>query len=226
MLRALLLAAGLLSLAPTAAQAMRCGRSLIATGDSQARVQSLCGDPSDTAERIEERTVQGFVNGVVVTQTQSVVISTWTYNFGPRRLMQRLTFWDGNLTDITSLGRGYRETATDSRSQLQLGFSRDRVTSILGEPSQINRRTERRSVSTFLTQAQLLQRRQSQQQRAQQQSQEANIARSPNAVQGEGRASTVQVEVWTYNFGPRRFMKRLTFEDGRLCNIETLGRGY
>lgn len=36
----------------------------------------------------------------------------------------------------------------------------------------------------------------------------------------------VPVEVWTYNFGPNKFMRRLRFVDGLLEEIETLGYGY
>ena len=36
----------------------------------------------------------------------------------------------------------------------------------------------------------------------------------------------VPVELWTYNFGPNRFMRRLRFVNGRLEEIETLGYGY
>jgi hypothetical protein len=33
------------------------------------------------------------------------------------------------------------------------------------------------------------------------------------------------VEVWTYNFGPRVFMRENTFVDGRVDRIRTLGYG-
>jgi hypothetical protein len=36
----------------------------------------------------------------------------------------------------------------------------------------------------------------------------------------------VQVEVWTYNFGPNRLMQRIRFEDGVVVRIESLGYGY
>lgn len=35
-----------------------------------------------------------------------------------------------------------------------------------------------------------------------------------------------QVDVWTYNFGPRRFMYELIFEQGVLVRINQLGYGY
>ncbi|MEO7773825.1 MAG: DUF2845 domain-containing protein [Steroidobacteraceae bacterium] len=36
----------------------------------------------------------------------------------------------------------------------------------------------------------------------------------------------VTVEIWTYNLGSSKLMRRLRFEDGELVEVETLGRGY
>ncbi|HSC08347.1 MAG TPA: DUF2845 domain-containing protein [Steroidobacteraceae bacterium] len=41
-----------------------------------------------------------------------------------------------------------------------------------------------------------------------------------------GSLVEVTVELWTYNFGPHKLMRRLRFEDGELVEIETLGYGY
>ena len=43
-------------------------------------------------------------------------------------------------------------------------------------------------------------------------------------VYGEG--ATAIIETWTYNFGPRAFLRRLKFVDGRLVKIVTGGYGY
>lgn len=42
------------------------------------------------------------------------------------------------------------------------------------------------------------------------------------------RRSTVEVivEEWTYNFGPRKFMRMIRFENGLVAGIEKLGYGY
>lgn len=37
---------------------------------------------------------------------------------------------------------------------------------------------------------------------------------------------TVEVEEWTYNFGPHRFYYVVRMEDGRIVAIESGGRGY
>lgn len=36
----------------------------------------------------------------------------------------------------------------------------------------------------------------------------------------------VPVEIWTYNFGPQRFIQYITIEDGRIKHIESGGYGY
>jgi len=36
----------------------------------------------------------------------------------------------------------------------------------------------------------------------------------------------IPVEIWTYNFGPYRLMRRIRFVDGLVEEIETLGYGY
>ena len=36
----------------------------------------------------------------------------------------------------------------------------------------------------------------------------------------------IPVEVWIYNFGPNKLMRRLRFEDGVLVDEDTLGYGY
>lgn len=43
-----------------------------------------------------------------------------------------------------------------------------------------------------------------------------------NAVEYE-REIEIQIEEWVYNFGSQRFMQLLTFEDGRLKQIQDLG---
>lgn len=36
----------------------------------------------------------------------------------------------------------------------------------------------------------------------------------------------VMVTEYVYNLGPRKFMRRILFEDGLVVSVETLGRGY
>ena len=36
----------------------------------------------------------------------------------------------------------------------------------------------------------------------------------------------IPIEVWIYNLGPNKLMRRLRFEDGVLVDIDTMGYGY
>jgi Protein of unknown function (DUF2845) len=36
----------------------------------------------------------------------------------------------------------------------------------------------------------------------------------------------IPVEIWIYNLGPSKLMRRLRFEDGVLVDIDTMGYGY
>lgn len=48
---------------------------------------------------------------------------------------------------------------------------------------------------------------------------------TPGAVIADSVTVTVLVETWVYDFGPRRFMEELTFEDGTLVTSRPLGYG-
>jgi hypothetical protein len=111
---ALALAAGVLvaTLAlPSSASALSCNQRIVGTGDTEAYVKSLCGEPAQVSTRTETRTVYGghrVVDGVVVGSSRSVTvqITVWVYDFGPRRLMQELIFEEGVLRNVRTLGYG------------------------------------------------------------------------------------------------------------------------
>ena len=46
-----------------------------------------------------------------------------------------------------------------------------------------------------------------------------------SAFRGSAFSVTVAIEVWVYDFGPRRFMEELTFENGILRSMRPLGYG-
>jgi Protein of unknown function (DUF2845) len=50
--------------------------------------------------------------------------------------------------------------------------------------------------------------------------------RSGRLYQLSDQEVLVPVETWTYNFGPRKFMRQLRFEDGVLMEIRILDYGY
>jgi hypothetical protein len=72
-------------------------------------VQAICGEPaqvSDTVEIVLKPVYdpQGRVAGHLPVGVPKQV---WTYNFGPSRLVYRLTFRDGKLVHIETGGYGH-----------------------------------------------------------------------------------------------------------------------
>jgi hypothetical protein len=117
-LAAPLLAFALLA-ASDPAHALRCGGKLVLEGMLESEVQAHCGEPS--AVRDLGYVVRSFhplahpPHGGVLFRYgsgnyyQEVQITEYIYNFGPRKLMQRLRFESGVLTNVETMGYGYLE---------------------------------------------------------------------------------------------------------------------
>ncbi len=93
------------------ASALSCQRRIISRGAPQYRVQRYCGQPASRHERVVERTTQVLTRdayGQLVSRgrTDAVLVETWVYDFGPRRLLQVLTFEHGILVNLDTDGYG------------------------------------------------------------------------------------------------------------------------
>jgi hypothetical protein len=99
----------LVCLSTVPAWALRCGNRLVSFGEIQNVVLYKCGAPDTTERRVTYRVEPDYdAFGVPRTAVYiPVVIDVWVYNFGPRRFMQELSFEDGRLINIQSLGYGY-----------------------------------------------------------------------------------------------------------------------
>lgn len=86
-----------------------------------------------------------------------------------------------------------------NRRLILVGDPMTRVRTLCGEPASITTRIESRTVF-------------------------GTVGRAGGAF-GEAHTVTIQVEVWVYDFGPRRFMEELTFADGTLRGTRALGYG-
>lgn len=51
-------------------------------------------------------------------------------------------------------------------------------------------------------------------------------ANQPHYIIDYEQHRPIYIEEWTYNFGPRRFMRVIYFENGVIEKIEVLGYGY
>ena len=105
------------------AEAFRCGSRIVSEGDHSSKVRKYCGEPIGIQERVIYRAgltrprfrVEGpggwrIQEDEVVAYDRSyveVVVEEWTYNFGPRKLMQLVRFENGFVTDIKAIGYGF-----------------------------------------------------------------------------------------------------------------------
>jgi hypothetical protein len=109
-------------LLPESAQAFRCGSKLVKEGMHEAQVVAVCGEPTTRRDlgvavryydyRYYRKTSPGWSSykspgyGHLASE---VIITEYTYNFGPRKLMRRLVFEGGILETIETIGYGYIE---------------------------------------------------------------------------------------------------------------------
>jgi Protein of unknown function (DUF2845) len=98
------------------ADAMRCGNRLIGTGDTRSMVRQFCGEPADVVTRTILQRPNFLLRGRTFFLNEGYVevpVEVWTYNLGPNRLMRRISFIDGNVDSIETLGYGYHEEKDD-----------------------------------------------------------------------------------------------------------------
>jgi hypothetical protein len=108
------------------AHAFRCKSKLVNEGMHEQQVIAVCGKP--TTRRIIGQAVRVYDYGwQPVTSpyqlrrrlpgygglSEEVIVTEYTYNFGPRKLMRRLVFEGGILVSIETIGYGYIEKDAD-----------------------------------------------------------------------------------------------------------------
>lgn len=104
------------------AHAFRCGNRIVTVDMHELEVLRACGEPTTVRHigytlrgyslPIERRLGPGFTERRFPgygTYTEEVVVTEYTYNFGPHKLMRRLLFEGGVLVSIETMGYGYRE---------------------------------------------------------------------------------------------------------------------
>ncbi len=103
--------------------AFRCGQKLVRESMHEIEVRKICGKPSterNLGVKVRSITLpnrRSLGNGTSVERypgygalQEEVVVTEYVYNFGPRKFMRRLIFEGGVLTEIETLGYGYRES--------------------------------------------------------------------------------------------------------------------
>lgn len=93
------------------ADSMRCGSRIVKDGDTLEKVLAVCGEPAIRSRTWIQRPPQYELGGWTYSfpGTEDVPVDSWTYDFGPNRLMQRVRFVAGQVESIVTLGKGTSE---------------------------------------------------------------------------------------------------------------------
>lgn len=104
---------GLLATSPAFAESMRCGTKIVTEGLTRSEVAAKCGEPDEV---VNMRSV--FRRPVIWTSGRpyyigedflEIPVESWIYNLGPNKLMRRIRFEGGVVTEIETLGYGYNK---------------------------------------------------------------------------------------------------------------------
>lgn len=209
-LKALILPAIILLFLSQSALGLRCGSSLVEIGDRKYEVLKLCGQPL-FIEKWTDQTVLFSVGkkesgDVNISHISTAHIEEWTYNFGSTSFIRFLRFVDGKLRKIELGPKGFSGempvVSSKSRcgARVSRGEKKIEVLMHCGEPDVVEFFGEDR-ISTAL-----------------------------DRLKREGiflrHDLEVQVEEWTYDFGPGSFLLFIRFENGRVARTESGDYGF
>lgn len=122
----------LLLLVAPSAFAMRCGNAIVTEGMRDFQLRQRCGEPFWT-DRYSNVDIVG-ANGPLERQ-RSVQYDVLYYNFGPRQLMRRFLFRDGELMSEETLGYGVDQLGNDCNPRRDYrGFTSGELYASCGEP--------------------------------------------------------------------------------------------
>jgi hypothetical protein len=179
-----------------AADSMRCGSRLVATGDSAAKLLGVCGEP---ALRDAWQAPGGYGLGTLAE------VEEWTYNFGPQQLLRLVRLRQGRIERIEAEGYGFHASGRRDCSPstaIARGMSKYRLLTHCGEPltrivsHRLLRRPPRYYGGGFGYHA------------------------------GDHVLEAVHREEWTYNFGSSKLMRLVTLDNGVVSDVRTGERGF
>ncbi len=130
--------------------------------------------------------------GETVKRKTTITVDEWVYNLGPQSFLRILEFRDGKLAAIRTGGYGYADTGDGAASCDEQKVSRgDTKLDVLTRCGEPAWKEERK---------------------------EEIIEEIDKDTK---RKVTVNIEEWTYNLGPNRFMRTFIFRNSRLVDIRT-----
>jgi hypothetical protein len=185
---------------------MGCAGGVVSVGDSRLDLLGKCGEPTFTESRQAQR--QEWVGDRVqgASRTVTITLETWTYDLGPGRLVRYARIEAGKVVDVRSGGYGRaaevprRDGAVPRApcepTAIRTGDTAYDLLSQCGEPVFRDVREEQLSVAEI----------------------DGQVA--------VGSTVWVVKETWTYDFGPRAFVRYVLVRDGRVTGVRTGSYGY
>jgi uncharacterized protein DUF2845 len=87
----------------------RCPDPVFHEGESTYEVLSRCGEPAfrEAREDVRVRAVGGEHGRALATESVTVLVEVWTYDFGPGTFVRHLTFEEGRLLRVDTGSYGY-----------------------------------------------------------------------------------------------------------------------
>lgn len=204
--RALTLAfIGVATAARASESSLRCEGGLISLGDSQLDVLGKCGEPALRDSRtVEQATVAREADLPAVSgERVSAVVHDWAYNFGPQRFMYVVTLGGSKVVAIERGGYGYEpERVNAARKSKPASCDSASFKEGTLKLDLLARCGEPASKDVRQVQ---------------------RIEANGSTITGE---PSVEVEVWTYDLGPRQFAQIVTLANGKVVSVERGGYGY
>lgn len=136
--------------------------------------------------------------GTGIRQHVYVTVEDWTYDFGQNRLQRIVTLKNGTVTYIRTGNYGYSKNVKPEKRECS-----EQTVSLGDLKSDVVQKCGEPTWKDL--------------------HEEELIDRLNTGVE---RKNFVTVEEWTYNLGPNRFVRILTFRNGKLVDIRTGGYGY
>jgi hypothetical protein len=95
--------------APLLAENLRCGSDIVSKGDSALLLRQRCGTPTQVDRYENKSAIQRYdrLTNSYITEHLADPYEVWTYNFGPRRLITRVTVRGGLVKSIVTGGHGF-----------------------------------------------------------------------------------------------------------------------
>jgi hypothetical protein len=186
---------------------MSCDGGIVSRGDARIDLLGKCGPPTLVESHQDERTA--LVSGAFPAAGSRVLVERWTYDRGPNQFIMIALLEAGKVVGFERGGYGYAQATARKASRpipraqcandaFHVGDSTYEVLARCSDPAFVDVRQETRMV---------------------------DLLPGPGGS-GTPVFKTVEVEVWTYDFGPRTLVRFLVFCEGKLLRIETGSYGY